>query len=242
MFALQRPEPIEPMPSVTTTAETWRQKLTRRLELWLIETSHHKVIDGLWVGALNDPKLLPPIESALHLIKTCDPLRYARVSRDLDRIIVRVLPGEFAHFDPRLGVCCIDPRFVLAEMSSPEKIAATIVHEATHARLWRRGIRYEQEVRHRVEAVCYRRELAFSAKLPNGDGIREETLRSLSAYAKPESWSDDAVESRTVEGAAEALFHLGSPPWLTKVLLWIHRVVQGSRRFARDRKRLSDRA
>jgi hypothetical protein len=48
---------------------------------------------------------------------------------------------------------------VLAETSSAELIVAAIVHEATHARLSRRGIGDDENAC--VEAVCLRRELAF---------------------------------------------------------------------------------
>jgi hypothetical protein len=203
---------------------TWRQSLKRRLILWLMRAGPHKLIDGIWVGSLSSGSdALLRIENALKLIKTYDPLRHDRLSHDLDLIVVRVLTGEIGRFDHPLRACCLDTRFVLAETSSPEMIAATIVHEATHARLWRRGIRYEQEFRHRVEAVCYRRELAFAAKLPNSYLVREQAQRSLSAYAKPETWSDAAVESRVVEGGTEAMRHLGFPSWLIKFILWFRR-------------------
>ena len=64
-------------------------------------------------------------------------------------------------------MCVIDERFVVDEGTTPEMIASVIVHEATHARLFRMGIGYEEGRRARVEQVCLRRELAFAAKLPD---------------------------------------------------------------------------
>ena len=75
--------------------------------------------------------------------------------------------------------------------SRPELIASVIVHEATHARLMRCGIGYEEELRARVEKVCLRRELAFAAKLPNGEQIRAQTDPEL-GYLPPSYWTNEA--------------------------------------------------
>jgi len=141
--------------------------------LWL---SSGKRIDGLWVGTYfqtNAEPVMRRIEEALRLIKVHDPRRYDRLRKDLTRIWVRLVPGALARYVPVLETCEVDERFVLAETSSPELIAAAIVHEATHARLWRRGIGYDEGLRARVEAACFRRELAFAAKLPNAERVRE---------------------------------------------------------------------
>jgi hypothetical protein len=80
--------------------------------------------------------VLRRVEDALRLIKTFDPLRYKRIGRDLERVWVLVLPGDLGNFDASIKTCKLDTRFILADTSSPEVIASTIVHEATHARLW----------------------------------------------------------------------------------------------------------
>ena len=84
-------------------------------------------------------------KTALGLIKTYDRIRYDRLLRDLDRIFIRVLPSSIASFNHSLNACQLDERFVLDEKSGPELIASVIVHEATHARLMRCGIGYEED-------------------------------------------------------------------------------------------------
>jgi hypothetical protein len=75
--------------------------------------------------------------------------------------------------------CVLDERYVLSETTTLEQIALTIIHEATHARLERCGIDYDEKLRQRIEAVCLRREFAFVAKLPNGAKLRDELARTL---------------------------------------------------------------
>jgi hypothetical protein len=87
----------------------------------------------------------------------------------------------------------IDERFLVASASHPELIAAVIVHEAAHARLMRYGIGYEAPLRHRVEAICARREAAFAAKLPNGEKVREQAENRLAWPT--DAWTDAAMNA-----------------------------------------------
>src|SRR5262249_52879499 len=126
-------------------------------ERMMIRLSDSRLVDGLWIGVgkAKAPELaLRRVEEALCLIKVFDRVRYNRLIRDLERVWVTPLPGYSGCFSYLLGACKLDPRFVLAETTLPEMIASTIVHEATHARLQRCGIGYEEELRGRVEAVC----------------------------------------------------------------------------------------
>jgi hypothetical protein len=191
--------------------------LSDRVMLWL---SSGKRIDGLWVGTYfqtNAGTVMRRIEEALRLIKIHDRRRYDRLGKDLTRIWVRLVPGALARFVPTLATCELDERFVLADTSSPELIAAAIVHEATHARLWRSGIGYDENLRARVEAACFRRELAFAAKLPNGERVREQARDGLAI--PPASWTDNAEHDREVDGSTAVLYHLGAPNWLVRALL-----------------------
>jgi hypothetical protein len=185
--------------------------------LWL---SDGKRIDGLWVGTYfqtNAELVMRRLEEALGLIKVHDRRRYDRLCKDLTRVWVRLVPGAVARYVPGMETCELDERFVLAQTSSPDLIAALIVHEATHARLWRRGIGYDEKLRARVEAACFRRELAFAAKLPNGERVREQAGDALAI--PPATWTDAAERARDVDGSREALRHLGAPNWLVRALL-----------------------
>jgi hypothetical protein len=173
-------------------------------------------VDGLWVGAFNaGDEELNRVEEALRLIKVHDPRRYDRLLRDLERVWVLLLPGSLGCFNAALAACQLDRRFVLAE--TPAVIANTIVHEATHARLWRCGIGYEVELRQRVEAVCFRRELAFATTLPNGDEVHEQALGRLDIPA--DYWADSAFDEREFEGHIEICRYVGIPDWLIRGLM-----------------------
>src|SRR5713226_5908051 len=142
-----------------------------RLDLWL---STGKDIDGLWVGTTED-KPHPGqrrVQDALNLIKQRNSVHYSRIIRNLERVWVRLLPHSSARYDGPLSACMLDVRFVLQETTTLEGIASAIVHEATHAKLERWGISYDEKARARIEAVCLRRELDFVAKLPNSEPLR----------------------------------------------------------------------
>jgi hypothetical protein len=122
--------------------ERFPKKKRPNLGDWLeLQFSPNRRIDGLWIGVggggkgqdkRQDQHVLDRVEEALSLIRTYDRPRYDRLSRDLKRIWVRVLIYGLGTYNEALAACELDARFVLDETTSPELIAATIVHEATH--------------------------------------------------------------------------------------------------------------
>jgi hypothetical protein len=178
-------------------------------------------VDGLWIGvrASEAEPLLRRVEEALALIKRYDRRRYDRLRRDVERVWVRddLGPDSVGQFDPALWACELDDWLVLT--ATAEELAATIVHEATHARLWRRGIGYDESLRARVEAACFRRELAFAARLPNGNTLREDAKRLL--RTPPAYWSDAALLERRIEQFTHyvrRLRELQAPDWLVRAM------------------------
>ena len=199
-----------------------RRSLIDRILLWM---SSGKDIDGLWVGSETEAeRVLPRVEAALGLIKTHDRQRYDRIVADLDRVWVRLLTTYVAQFSPSWSACFLDERFVLGETTDTAHIAAAIVHEATHARLWRCGFGYDEEVRQRVEAVCVRREVAFANKLPEGERIRAVAAEALAL--SPSYWTNVAAQERHYEGSLQALHYLRYD-WLARPLLAILKWRQG---------------
>jgi hypothetical protein len=192
----------------------------------------HRLIEGAWVGLSarsRASQFCDVIDKALDLIKQHDPLRYARLTRDLKRVAIYVLPGATANFIPLVKVCAIDERLIAAHAFQPEIIAAVIVHEAAHARLASRGIGYEEKLRYRVEAVCARRERAFAAKLPNGQLVSEQAERRLALA--PATFTDAATRERVYQGDVAAFSYLGVPTWRATANAAALRLV--SRWFAR---------
>jgi hypothetical protein len=204
-------------------------RFIEKVMLWL---STGRCIDGLWVGTAfptNADAIYSRLEPALQLIKVYDRRRYDRIARDLERVWVRLLPASHGRCTYNsLWACELDERFVLADSTLPEDIAGLIVHEATHARLHRCGIGYEEGLRQRVEEVCVRRELAFANQLPDGRRLREFAEQRL---ATPAALTNVALQERYLEGSIEVLRHLGYPDWLVRFL-----VAPIARRTSRTRR------
>jgi hypothetical protein len=167
------------------------------------------------------PRALGRVEEALRLIKLYDALSYSRITRHLDRIWVNLIPSGQAHYDPSLNACVLDDRYVLQEAMSVARIASTIVHEATHARLNNWGVAYLVDRRTRIEAICGRRELKFLAKIPEGGPLREEVVSALDWLTKNgDYYSDTNFQERKEEGEIEALRYLKMPDWLVRFFIW----------------------
>jgi hypothetical protein len=204
-----------------------------RLLVWL---STSRTVDGLWVGSMESKPQpgLRRVEDALQLIKAHDALHYSRVIHNLERIFVNLVPDALAHYDRSLNACVLDQRFVLPETTALERIACTIVHEATHARLERWGIGYDDEkARTRIEAICLRRELNFIAKLQHSERLREEIARTLEWCVSDRDYlSNVSFQQRTLHGQVETLQYLGTPDWLINVFLKARTAISGVQRLA----------
>ncbi len=138
-------------------------------------------VEGLRVAIFKDEPscTVRLIEEALRLIRTYDPARFARLAKDMPGgLHVSPLAGHYAQFNPTLLSCELNSR-CFRTVRDPETLASIIVHEATHVRLSRIGIVYHEPVRLRIEAICLRREIAFSRKLPNGEVCARQAQHAL---------------------------------------------------------------
>ena len=105
------------------------------------------------------------------------------------------------------------------EATTLEQIASVIVHETTHAVLERRGIAYDEARRHRIEAICLRRQLHFVSKLAGGEAEQESVKLSLDYYGdNPEFFSDVNMGQRFHDGSVETLRWLGVPNCLVALI------------------------
>jgi len=190
-----------------------------------LKACERRTIDGLLI--VGDRKEVDKVLAALALIRDFDPIRYKRIARDLARIWVMVVPSGAAQFRESTWTCEIDDRFVLDPGTGTEILALVIVHEATHARLHRMGIPYEEKLRDRIERICIGRELAFAAALPNGGEARHWAERGLASV--PADMSNKAMAERSFNGWVEAARYSGFPEWLINWAI--------ARRERRDRRR-----
>jgi hypothetical protein len=202
-----------------------------------MSTGRH--LDGIWIGSWRRiPEYLMRVESALLLIKQHSPLDYARIIRELERIWVTLSFHGLGEYKHSLRACILDERYVADSATTVEQIASTIVHETTHARLERYGIGYKQELRARIEAICFRRELAFAARLPDSAELQEGIARCLEWYqANPDQFSDAHFQEGHTAGGIEALRYLGTPDWLIRTILMPLPIISRARKRGRRKKR-----
>ena len=114
-------------------------------------------------------------------------------------------------YDP-LRTCNIDVKFLVNPATSIPEIAATLLHEAQHARLYRLGVRYRPGIWERTEALCLRAEIAFLETLP---GVEAATQRRRELKADIPRWWDP--KQRLDRGLAD-LRTLGTPEWLVRAV------------------------
>lgn len=155
-----------------------RPSLADRYALWF---SKGRVIDGLWIGSAqaDSEPALRRVEAALRLIERCAPLHYRRIKDNLSRIWIQLVPHGDGCYLHQLNACLLDERVVAAETTTVEWIASAIVHETTHARLEKCGVRYNEAVRLRIERICIRRELDFARHLSGADALKERITQRL---------------------------------------------------------------
>jgi hypothetical protein len=93
------------------------------------------------------------------------------------------------------------------------------VHEATHGHYCLRRIGYPAALRHRIERICMREQLAFARTLPGAHELCAQLERNLSLA--PSVWTSEAFKQRYLDGERETARQLGIPDWVIKSALII---------------------
>jgi hypothetical protein len=198
-----------------------RRGLRAVLQRLVYATATSVRIDGLWIGSftagVDQRAALKRACEALSLIATIDPRRYKRVCRLLKRILVAPLPGRLGQYDVSLSQCSLDDRFVASSSTDVSEIAATIIHEATHARLARWGIPYEP-ARRRSEHICLEEELAFASRLNDPGPIKRRVEQLL---ARDSVFWDDTDSRMLTESERVLRTELELPNWVVRLVLWL---------------------
>jgi hypothetical protein len=208
-----------------------RPSLIDRMQL---AASSGRQVDGIWIGTYFAPEHLSRVEHALLLVKQHSPLHYSRIIRDLERIWIFLLPDGLAEYRHSLRACMLDERFVADSATSVERIASAIVHEATHARLERYGITYDEDQRARIEAICFRRELALAVRLPDSARLQQDIAGYLDWYpANPDYFRDAHAIERHTNGEIEMLHHIGAPDWLIRAMPTLKSIIGRARSLFR---------
>ncbi len=189
----------------------------------LFSLSYKRTLSGLDVGMLlpnqqDKAAVFSKIADALNLISRHAPHRFAQIRRHVKRIWVFSVPPYLATWNSDLKTCTLDRTYVRSNKLTVEELAATIMHEATHARIESAGIPYREELRERIERLCFLSELSLAKRLPNGRVIEERVesvLKTPTTY-----WSQGAFQERNLE----ALHELGKDNWVVRLLAkWTER-------------------
>jgi hypothetical protein len=122
--------------------------------------------------------VLRRLDESLALIARYVPHHFWRLARDFSRILVQRYACRGAYM-PDQGTCLVELTFTVNPEFSAAQIAATILHEAMHARLHRLGFPLEMADRARQERFCRRAEIEFGQAVPGGAPIVERALASL---------------------------------------------------------------
>jgi hypothetical protein len=159
--------------------------------------------------------VLSRLDAALALIERVQPAHFRRLRGDFREILVKRFPCRGAYL-PETRSCLVELTFTVNPEFTASQIAATILHEAMHARLNRAGVRLSRVTAARHERFCRRAELEFGQLVPDGQPVVERALESL-ALADDEVAPviDWALASRRV--AAADLRAMPGPEWLKRI-------------------------
>jgi hypothetical protein len=146
-------------------------------------TSRHAVREfpvRLWNTRpeIDSAQVLARLGQALDLIATYSPHRVRRMRQDITGFVVQRFPCRGAFF-PQTSECLVELTFTVNPRHTIAEIAASIVHEATHARIARMCGSLPDEQRAREERLCREAELEFGRLLPDGEIVVERARLAL---------------------------------------------------------------
>lgn len=158
----------------------------------------------------NAADIFAKINDALAELRDVDPRRLARIKGDITRILVIDAPSSSYY---SLSNSCVLSRARVLK-GTATRVALTIVHEATHARLFRAGVDYRQAVRARVERRCTNEELSFLQRLKvKGYRGTDAWVAYLEERLSRPWWTDDAL----LQSKHDFLKHRSMPVWLLRM-------------------------
>jgi hypothetical protein len=172
-------------------------------------TEQHE-IHGLPVRIVNTrpdirtDQVIQRLTAALDLIATYAPRCYRRFRNDLAGIVVERFACRGAFF-PISRECLVELTFTVNPQHTLPEIAASIVHEATHARVAHWCGTSPPESRAREERLCRRAELAFGLALPDGAIVVQRAQAALALdeqdVAPTVDWREAARRVAQVDAA-----------------------------------------
>lgn len=158
--------------------------------------------------------VLRRLDDALGLIERYAPHHFRKLERTFDHILVERYACRGAYF-PDQRACMVELTFTVNRDFTASQIAATILHEAMHARLHRLGFPLAMADRARQERFCRRAEIEFGLAVPDGAPIVERAMAAAQASdAEVAPAIDPALAARRV---AQADLEATVPAWLKRL-------------------------
>lgn len=169
------------------------------------------VVRGLPVVVVNGrpdirtDDVLARLDRSLGLLQQHVPWHFRRLQRDCSRVLVIRYPCRGA-YDPNDGSCIVELTFCVNPQHGDQEVAATILHEAMHARLHAAGLPLDFDDRARQERFCRRAELEFGRVVPGGEVVLERAMATL-AFSDEEvapaiDWREAERRIAAVDAAA----------------------------------------
>ena len=121
---------------------------------------------------IDTKAVIARLERSLALIERYVPHHFRHLKRDFAYIVVQRFACRGAYFHEQRA-CLVELTFTVNPDFSDAEVAATILHEAMHARLDALGFPLEMEDRARQERFCRRAEIEFGALVPGGERVVE---------------------------------------------------------------------
>lgn len=137
----------------------------------------HVVIDNTRPDIATDD-VLRRLDEALGLIERYTPYHFRKLPRLFEYILVERYACRGAYF-PDQRACMVELTFTVNRGFTAAQVAATILHEAMHARLHMLGFPLEMADRARQERFCRRAEIDFGRVVPGGEPIVARALAAL---------------------------------------------------------------
>ena len=121
---------------------------------------------------IDTSDVIARLERSLSLIAQNVPHHFRHLKRDFAYIVVERFACRGAYFHKQRA-CLVELTFTVNPEFSDAEVAATILHEAMHARLHVLGFPLEMQDRARQERFCRRAEIEFGLLAPNGERVVE---------------------------------------------------------------------
>jgi hypothetical protein len=155
---------------------------------------------------------LEKVRAALDVIAEHDPDRLTELRERFDQVLIWYGPapanGSYLHSQ---RLCELNCEYVEKAEIEPARVAMTLVHELTHARLMGTADPTRPMSVPQAEWLCIGSEVAFAKRLPGAEHLVSAAQRRMER--RPQFYSPEAHAERTLEN----LRALSPPGWLMRL-------------------------